>query len=511
LKQQAVVAAGHELTAEAAALVLAEGGNAYDAAIAAFFAACVAEPVLASLAGGGFLIAQGYSDNAPSLYDFFVQTPGRVKSDQLDFFPIHADFGSTRQEFHIGRGSVAVPGCVAGMFHVHRELASMPMAELVAPAIEFARQGVKLNHFQAYIHTIIAPILLHTPATISLYGQANGDLKTAGDHIYQPQLADTLDVLAHEGERLFYEGEIAALFAQLGEAGGLLQREDLQQYRSIRRQPLYVRLKNASVYINPPPSSGGVLTGFGLKLLERLMQPDWHPDSIGYLQQLAKVLTQTELQRESFHVQNKALALLCEDDVVNRSFNAWEKHPPSRRGTTHISIMDHQGNRAGLTVSNGEGCGYLLEDTGIMPNNMLGEEDLNPAGFFNWQPSQRMTSMMSPSLVNFADGRKLVTGSGGSNRIRTALLQVMSQLIFFHSSLEQAVCSPRLHVEKNFLYLENFSNEGIHQALQQSYPEHKYWEAPNLYFGGAHSVMGSARGVEGVGDPRRGGVSRIVG
>lgn len=510
MKQKAVVAAGHELTAEAATQVLLEDGNAFDAAIAAYFAACVAEPVLASLGGGGFLMAQGERETIPALYDFFVQTPARRENRELDFFPIHADFGVTRQEFHIGRGSVAVPGCVAGIFHVHRERGSMPMTELVQPAIHFARQGVPLNSFQAYIHSIIAPILLHTQQGREIYADANGELKTANETLYPIPLADTMDALAHEGERLFYEGEIAALFQDFCQHGGLVQRRELQEYRSIRRQPLQVSLNNAAIFTNPPPSSGGVLIGFGLRLLERLIKTDWQADSVDYLLHLARVMGETEQQRAHYEAQKIALERLCDDNSINQSYSDWEKHPLAQRGTTHISILDGKGNRAALTVSNGEGCGYLLGDTGIMPNNMLGEEDLNPGGFFNWQGGQRMTSMMSPSLVNFSDGRELVTGSGGSNRIRTALLQLIAQMVFFDADLSDAVHLPRLHLEKDFLYMENFHDEALHEQLQQHYPDYRFWQEPNLYFGGAHSVMKTARGVQGAGDPRRGGVTRVI-
>ena len=138
MKPLGAVACGHTETGKAAELILTEGGNAFDAIIAAFLTSCVVEPVLASLGGGGFLLAHT-DDQHDSIYDFFVQTPKvMLPKDELDFYPIHADFGTTTQEFHIGRASIATPGAVKGIFKIHEDVGSMPMSELVQPAIAAA-------------------------------------------------------------------------------------------------------------------------------------------------------------------------------------------------------------------------------------------------------------------------------------------------------------------------------------------------------------------------------------
>ena len=181
-----IVAAGHQLTARAAEEVLVSGGNAFDAVIAAFFASCVSESVLASPGGGGFLLARK-ENQAPMLYDFFVQTPVKTGTKDLDFFPILADFGETQQEFHIGHGSVAVPGVMRGIFEVHRDLATMPMPELVQPAVDFVRDGIKINDFQAFIFDIVKPIF-STDKIVRQYfstGDSSEHLLSEGD-IYQP-------------------------------------------------------------------------------------------------------------------------------------------------------------------------------------------------------------------------------------------------------------------------------------------------------------------------------------
>jgi len=181
----------------------------------------------------------------------------------------------------------------------------------------------------------------------------------------------------------------------------------------------------------------------------------------------------------------------------------------SRRGTTHISVIDADGNLASLTVSNGEGSGYVVPGTGIVMNNMLGEEDLNPGGFQRWPGGHRMTSMMAPTLLEWPDGDTVALGSGGSNRLRTAILQVLLNLIDFKLPVEESVQAPRVHYENGLLSIEGgFDVEGL-GALLEAYPDHHLWEERNMFFGGVHTVAATKRGMQGAGDARRGGVSVV--
>jgi len=161
-RRKGVIAAGHQETAIAAEMILKEGGNAFDALLAAQFVAFVAEPALTSLGGGGFLVAET-AGGTQVVYDFFVQTP-LIKRDEssLRFFPISANFGEVKQDFHIGPGSVAVPGMIKGLFEIHRDLCTLPISRLAAPAIELARKGVTMNSFQSNVFDIIKPIYLHS-------------------------------------------------------------------------------------------------------------------------------------------------------------------------------------------------------------------------------------------------------------------------------------------------------------------------------------------------------------
>ncbi len=501
------VAAGHPKTAEAAEIILREGGNAYDAVIAAMFAACVAEPVLASLGGGGFLLAQtGRGDTG--VFDFFVQTPRSRPQDAVDFYPILADFGTAQQEFHIGLGSIAVPGVVRGAFAIHRELGSMPMRKIVEPAVALAREGVTLNALQAYIFSIVTPIYQATDEAQALFGSKQGDgLLEEGEVFRSAAMADALEVLALEGEDLFYRGEIAQSIVRLCETGGgLLTREDLAGYRAIQRRALETRYRDAQLHLNAPPSSGGVLLAFALQLMDSLTPAEAF-GSTKHLRQLIEVMALTRRARIEAHLDPNDASALLDPALLARYRDELHGRPRANRGTTHMSVVDGQHNVATLTLSNGEGCGTLIPDTGIMLNNMLGEEDLNPQGFHRWQTNTRMTSMMTPMVLRLADDRRIALGSGGSNRIRSALLQTTVNLVDFGMYLEDAVSAPRVHLEGDHLSIEGgFRHEAI-EPLLDDYPAHHLWDDMNLFFGGVHAVVDDQGSLRGMGDPRRGGVS----
>ncbi|BCX88032.1 gamma-glutamyltranspeptidase/glutathione hydrolase [Methylomarinovum tepidoasis] len=507
-----IVAAGHPDTAAAATEILATGGNAFDAVVAAHLAACVVEPVLASLGGGGYLLS--HDGHQTRLFDFFVQTPGRKRPpEEVEFFPIHADFGTTRQEFHIGRGAIATPGVVRGLWQIQRRLGRLPMTEVARPAIDLARHGVVVNDFQAYIFDIVSPIYRAQSETFATYRSPKHPdrLVQAGERLRQPRLADTIEALAREGEVLFYEGEIAAAVAALCAEGGLLTRADLETYPVIERRPLWLRYRDAEILTNPPPSSGGILIAFSLELLSHF---DLHalrfggPEHAGLLTAVQDLTRQVRRDLDLDDTRPGRRPALLAPTVLTRYLDQLAHHPLCRRGTTHISVMDAEGNCASLTTSNGEGCGWLIPGTGIMLNNMLGEADLNPHGFFQWPCDTRMTSMMAPSLARLP-GCTVALGSGGSNRLRTAILQVLVNLIDFRMPLAEAVAAPRLHLEEGVVNLEPGFEETAVARLASNYAV-KAWPAPNLFFGGVHAVARGPEEFEGTGDPRRGGVCRRV-
>ncbi|MFE4108177.1 gamma-glutamyltransferase [Almyronema epifaneia] len=509
------VAAGHPTTAAAGATMLEAGGNAFDAAIAAVLTACVSESVLTSLAGGGFLLAHT-AEGRDTLFDFFTQTPRQKQTLQpLNFYPIEANFGDAVQQFHIGLGAIATPGVLKGLVQVHRQLGRLPLSVVAEPAMHWATAGIRVNDFQAYCYDLLQPILTANPATQAIYAPQGFPLQ-AGEQFYLADFATALAALVQAPEQ-FYQGAIAQQIVQdCQQQGGYLTAADLANYQVIERSPLKICYRGATLLTNPPPSSGGTLIAFALKLLEHVDFSNLEPGSPAHLQTLATVMRLTnEARRDGYdaNLYQKNIADFFLSPSHLTSYSA-DLSPIGRKwgSTTHISVIDAEGNAASITTSNGEGSSYIIPGTGMMMNNMLGEEDLNPQGFHQWQENQRMSSMMAPTLLLLEGRPCLALGSGGSNRIRTAILQVISNLIDFGMPIEAAVKAPRIHWERGVLNLEpGFDRSSLEAAPHWTVDRWIWWQQQNMFFGGVHAVMAHADGrIEGAGDARRSGAIAAV-
>lgn len=526
-KTHGAIAAGSRLTAEAGMEMFRLGGNVFDAVAAAIAAACVAEPSLTSLAGGGFLLAHS-CDRRNILFDFFTQTPLQKRPlQEVGFYPVEVNFGVATQEFHIGLGSIAVPGTIAGLHHVQQKLGRLPFKVVLEPAIHYAQSGVPINSFQSYCFSILKPILLASPEMARAMAP-QGTLPQSGDILTLPDLANTLIELANHGIESFYHGDMAhQLVKDCQEQGGYLTLEDLSNYRVIERNPLSMNYRGRTLLTNPPPSSGGTLITFALSLLSQVDFTTMPFGSLEHLGILAQVMRLTNLARQEgydahLYQPDVAQRFLANDNLVrytqqllagmsanlDTAINKWGS-------TTHISAMDGEGNAASVTTSSGEGAGYVIPGTGVMMNNMLGEADLHPSGFHQWQENVRISSMMSPTLVLHQHQPEIVTGSGGSNRIRTAVLQVIANILDFQMTVEQAVNSPRVHWEAS-----RFNVEPGFAALATDLPsdstpflvdsEWVLWNEQNMFFGGVHTVQRDATGtLAAFGDRRRDGAIAI--
>ena len=501
-----VVAAGHELTAKAVAEILEDGGNAFDACVAGLFMTFVAEAVFASPGGGGFLMARRAGSDAISLFDFFAETPrGRRPQREIDFYPIHADFGPAKQEFLIGLGSSATPGMVPGIFAMHEELCRLPMKRLVEPAVLAARGGFPLSAFQAYLFTVIAPILNATAGVARIFAPG-GTLLKGGERFSNPDLAEAIEWLAEDGARLFLDGDVGqAIVRQQQDGGGYLTHDDLADYRVVRREPILWRHDGATVALNPPPAASGALIAFGLGYVQALADEGRALDALA----LKDTMEATNAARA---LHGDGLAAKLGGGMLAKNMRASSRHPASYRGTTHVSVIDRDGNAAAASLSNGEGNGSIVGNFGFMLNNMLGEEDLAPGGLGAWRVATRLSSMMAPTIILRPDGTVIALGTGGSNRIRTAILQVAVNLLDHGMSLEDAVAAPRLHLEKcGTLSFEPGFPEAAQAAFLELEDKAHAWPEANLFFGGVHAARRFGDGgVEGAGDPRRGGVAIVV-
>lgn len=508
-----VVAAGHRLTAQAGSDILEAGGNAFDAAVAAALASCVVEPSLTSLGGGGFLLARP-AQVAPMLFDFFIQTPGQCRPiSELDFFPIVVDFGDAVQEFHIGLGSAGVPGCPSGLWETHSRLGRLPMTEVALPAIQYAREHL-ITGFQAGAMQKLSGILKATGPVRKLYCQDGGELKEAGHKLRLDQLADTLEYLAGHGVDEFYRGEIGAnLVESCATGGGHLRRCDMEAYRTEIRQPLIRDYREGRLLTNPPPSAGGSLLSYSLALMSRFKPERFRLGSAAWMRWMAEVQGWTNRARtqhmDEIRHDAKAIEAFLADHGSSFGEKLWQE--VDRWGsTTHISTWDTEGNTASITTSVGQGAGYLIPGTDIMINNMLGEADLNPDGFHRWKPDTRISSMMSPSIYEQKqEGHfkpALVLGTGGANRIRTAILQVLHARIDHGLPIEEAVLAPRMHMEGDSLEMEGgFDLDEIEALPRHEAYSVRSWTDRNMFFGGVHAIALEGDRPLGAADTRRDG------
>jgi len=515
------IAAGHRLTAEAGAEILAEGGNAVDACLAAAFASWVTESPLTGPGGGGFLLVHRARDRTDRLLDFFTAVPGQGSSDRVELHmeSIDIDFdGSSSQVFLVGPGSCAVPGAAAGLEAAHRRYSSLPWRRLLEPAIVLARDGVELTPAQAYLHAILDLILRHTPEGRAVYGET-GRI-AAGERLVMSDLSATLERLAEDGAPVLYGGELgSAVLEHLHERGGLITNADLAAYRVIWRRPLRVPYEGDAFVSNPPPSSGGILIGYGLTLLDRL-PASAEAGTAEAIAALVEVMAEQSRAREGtfagdLHRGGLARKLYAEGTVRDALQRLGRPAPaPGEQagapGTTHISVVDERGNAASLTASTGSGSGVVVPGTGIHLNNMLGEYDLNPLGR-QVRPGSRLTSMMAPSLVLDDERPRLVVGSAGSIRLRGAILQIIVNVVQHGMPVEDAIAAPRIHFDEGRVHCEGGCDQAELDRLEALGYELVRWRRRNLYFGGASAVERLADGsLAAAGDPRRGGHGIVV-
>lgn len=515
-----MVSAGHELSARAGVEMLERGGNAFDAAVAAVFASFVCEPSITSAGGGGFFMAHS-KGSEPVLYDFFSSVPGKggvPRTEDIDFFPVYINFADTTQELYVGRGSVAVPGCMAGLKTVHERHCTMPLIELLGPAITYAKEGVPLGAHQAYFISILSPMLTVSEGGRRVYAP-RGSLVKEGEVLKNPDMAGTFEYLAREGLDMFYEGPVAEKIIEGFGEYGLITKRDLKEYSVSVREPLKVCYRGNLVYTNPPPASGGCLVAFALKLLESRDMTSLGHNTTAYLRLILETMRVTdEARREDFDhrvyekgVEEEFLSggniELYGERVARGLASSTVNSRPGPGNTTQTSVVDCVGNAAAVTTSTGIGSGFMIPGTGVMMNNFLGEEDLNPRGFHTQSPGTRISSMMAPTIVMKNDRPRIVLGSGGSKRIRSAILQVILNIIDHSMPAKEAVDEPRVHWDGYTFQTEPGIDEGALEPLRKEKYPVKIWKEKNVYFGGVNTVCMDESGVSGGGDPRRGGVA----
>jgi gamma-glutamyltranspeptidase/glutathione hydrolase len=484
-----MVAAGHPLTAQVGADVLADGGNAVDAALAAMLTSWVTEPLLTGPGAGGYMLVAGAGEE-PTLLDFFVPAPGAGGTAPVrgDLTQIDVSYGAVAQAFHVGAASCGPYGTPAGIADAHARWGRVPLAQLAAPAAAHARAGVPLNAEQAYVFAILEPLLAVAGAHAARFAPGGVPL-TEGQPFRDAELGDTIERLGAEGAAPFYAGDVAqAVLDWVTPRGGLLTREDLAGYRAIARRPASVGYRGRTVLTNPPPSAGGALLALALARLDAV-------PGAPAVTQIVDVMADVQGCRDDAFLDG-----LDDEGFLDRFLAA------NLGSTTHISVLDDDGRACSVTCTNGEGSGVVVPGTGIHLNNMLGEEDLSPRGFFTYPPGRRLPSMMAPTVVLGDGGVELVVGSAGSNRIRSAILQTIVGVVDHALGAGAAVDAPRVHFENDVVFAEPGVDVAAIEGAGRTVTAVR---ERNLFFGGVQAVEHDQRSGElsGAGDPRRGGAA----
>jgi gamma-glutamyltranspeptidase/glutathione hydrolase len=454
------VAAGHPATAAAGAEILAEGGSAADAAVAAGLASCVAETIMTGLLGGGHAIHWDAAAGEARLLDCFCAVPSRFGGGGL--LDLEVPFGEELVHYAVGPASCAVPGVPAGLAALWEAHGRLPWPRLVEPAIRLARDGVELPPAHAACLAMLEPVM-----TLREGGRMyapEGRLLHDGEILHQPGLVAALESLADEGAAGAYTGTIGEALLRLSdERGGLLTRGDLAAYAARWTEPVEV-----------PWLGFRLLTRGGLSGV---------PESVARLPRLA-----------GLSPADRMLALL----------GALDHRRAPETHTTNLVAVDGEGNACVLTTSLGLGSGDWLPGLDLHLNSMLGEKDLLDGPL---EPGARMQSMMAPSLVRDRHGLALAIGAAGGTRLRTALVGVAEAILDEDLDPQAAVDRPRAHDAGDVVNAEPGVDEEALARLEAAGRTVRRWPDRHHYFGGVSGI--GRRGA--AADPRRSGAVSVPG
>ena len=465
-----VVASSSAIASDVGVQVLKDGGNAIDAAVATALAMAVTWPTAGNIGGGGFLVYHG-ADGAATAFDFREKAPlAATKTMYLD------EEGNVRDNSnHEGILAVGVPGTVAGLVLAHERLGSMPWADLVAPAVELARDGIpvswklhddfrnRMPRFEAY------------PSSKAVFAKPDGSFYQPDDVWRQPDLAATLERIQHEGRDGFYAGRTAELIADfMADNDGIITLEDLARYEAKEREPIRGSYRGYEIVSMPPPSSGGVILVEMLNILEGFNLAEIGHNSALYLHLLTETMRRAYADRANylgdpdFNEDMPLDRLLSKEhaDNLRSSISLGQKSESDPAlfaaryesdQTTHFSVVDRDGNMVSLTYTLewGYGSHIVVAGAGFLLNNEMGDFNAQPGvtdvnGRIGTEPNQirpeqRMLSSMTPTIVA-KDGVPLfATGSPGGKTIINTTMQTILNIIDHGMTIAESIEAPRIH------------------------------------------------------------------
>lgn len=523
-----MVASDHALASAAGVEMLQRGGNAVDAAAATALAVGVVNPTSCGVGGGGFMLVQFARGRAIAL-DYRERAPAAATSDMF----VRA--GRAVPELSRSGGlAVAVPGEIAGLAHALSRWGRLPLATVLEPAIRLARDGFPIGAHLADSIARNREAIQAWPGLAALLLHPDGSPRRAGEQLHQPALAQTLEAVAAEGPRAFYRGPVAAdLVAAVQAAGGILSHDDLAGYRPRERRPLRGRYRGFEVLTMPPPSSGG---GVLLEMLNIVARDDLAAlghNSPTALHLLAEAMQhgfadRAEVYGDPDFVRVPLPRLLSPEYAAARRARIsavttfprdfYGAHAPSPdAGTSHLSVVDADGNAVACTttVNTAFGSLVLAARSGVILNNEMDDFAAQPgmpnsygligAAANAVAPGKRPLSSMTPTIVLDQGRPLLIVGASGGPMIITATLQTLLNVVDYGLDAEAAVAAPRVHHQ--WVPEVLVTEPGIAPATREALARrgHQLREAPAL--GAVQAVRVSGGSYDGAADPRKGGTA----
>jgi gamma-glutamyltranspeptidase/glutathione hydrolase len=442
------------------ARVLRQGGNAVDAAVAVAYALAVTHPSAGNLGGGGFMLVR-LADGTTHAVDFRETAPASATTEGI--------LAMIRDSAGFGYRSAAIPGTVAGMSYALAHWGSLPLKELVQPAIDLARKGHRLGVRQGAVLGWAWPKLKGDPDARRIFGHGKTPRKQ-GEQLRQPELAKTIERIAEHGDAGFYEGVTAQRIARAMRAhGGLVTEADLRAYRAKERTPLHFTYRGFEVDTMPPPSMGGVAFALVALELQHARAYKAAPKSARAQHLFIEAARRAYAERRTVGADpdfntsaSVALAHLLDPARIAARLPAIDpdhatasaelraevvEQPAESQQTTHFSVVDALGNAVSCTytLSASYGAKVVVPETGVVLNNSLGA--FSATGVNTVASGKRMASSMTPTLVSQAGKLVLVLGSPGGDTIPNTVAQVFRNLIDWNLPIDEAVAYGRLHMQ----------------------------------------------------------------
>ena len=521
---RAMVVSGSGIASDVGRTILRQGGGAVDAAVAVGFALAVVHPEAGNIGGGGFMVIRRRDGTVQTL-DYRETAPARATRD------MYLDAQGNPTELSVtGHLSAGVPGSVAGLVEAHRRYGRLPLAAVVQPAIDLARDGFLVDEYRSESIRDDSTRLAGFPASRASF-LPGGAPPPPGTTLRQPDLARTLEAIRDHGADGFYRGPVADLIvAEMARGGGLISLDDLARYRAIWRDPISIDYRGYTIYSMPPASSGGVTMGEILNIMEGYAPlPPFGSPRLIHLEAEAMRRAFTDrntllgdpafVRNPTDRLLSKAYAASLRKEIGPRASPTPVFTPGARTGssTTHYSVVDAEGDAVSCTttLNNGYGSAVTVAGAGFLLNDEMDDFTSAPGkpnmyGLVQGEanaiaPGKRMLSAMTPSIVLDPAGRLLmVVGTPGGPRIITMVYHVISNVIDHHMPLPDAVSAPRMHHQGLPDSLE-IERGAFPPATLDSLRARGHAVRVGGYWGDVEAIIRTPDGWQGVSDPRRGG------